>query len=215
MIDYKISVVMPSYLYEYDNSAKDRVRKFNRAINSFLSQTYKNKELIVVSDGCDLTAKEIIKFGNENIKFYHCNKKPLFSGDVRDIGCARANGDIICYLDTDDYFGVNHLSKISECFNYHKDADYIYFDDYVVYILNPMNNDIIAKSLRTAQLEKGMIGVSSIAHKNQKDINWLNCNGYGHDWTFVDKILSLNKKGYKISAGLEYYVCHIPNSVDN
>ena len=44
----KVSVVMASFLGEYSGAAKNRDKKFLRAVKSFKNQTYDNKELIIV-----------------------------------------------------------------------------------------------------------------------------------------------------------------------
>jgi glycosyltransferase involved in cell wall biosynthesis len=211
----KISVIMASHLKEYPHCAEDRVVKFHRAINSFLNQSYYNKELIVVSDGCEVTASEIRHYDNNPlIKFTMIEKQPIFSGNVRNVGCILATGNIICYLDTDDMMGINHLGSIINGFNHYNDVDWVYFNDYVIYRFNPVTKDILAKGERDVQLDYGTIGTSSIAHKNNTEINWVDCNGYGHDWTFIKtKLIDTGKKHQKIN-GTEYLVCHIPNSVD-
>jgi glycosyltransferase involved in cell wall biosynthesis len=209
---FKVSVVMASYLGNYSNAATDRVRKFNRAVNSFLNQNYTEKELIVVSDGCSITINEISKYlSNPNIKIYGLDKQTNFSGTVRDLGVEKASGDIICYLDTDDFLGTNHLSQIVNSFNHYKDKDWIYFDDNIVYRLNPINNEIYTSAMRECKLEHGSIGTSSIAHKNLPNYNWQGCNGYGHDWLFVSKLMALSSNYTKVYH-CQYNVCHIPNS---
>lgn len=214
-MENKISVIMASYLYEYPKSAKDRITKFDRAVNSFKNQNYSNKELIVVSDGCDITAREIIKHNTEQIKFVYTDKKPQFSGAVRDIGCNKATGDVICYLDTDDFMGVNHLRRMNDCFNYFNNACWLYYNDYVIYRFHPITKTIMSKVMRNVDLSRGSIGTSSIAHRNIAEFSWEDCDGYGHDWNFVEKLIKSNKKGYKVLDGFEYFVCHIPNSVDS
>ena len=113
-----LSVIMPSFLGEYDGCATDREKKFVRAVQSFLDNTLIEKELIIIGDNCILTKKILydiyekeINFGN--IKFYQFNKKQkVFSGSLRSKGIDLASYDYISYLDTDDMIGNNHLSSI-------------------------------------------------------------------------------------------------------
>ena len=50
----KISVIMASWL----GAKRPHLdKKFVRAVNSFLKQTHEDKELIIVSDGCQITNK--------------------------------------------------------------------------------------------------------------------------------------------------------------
>ena len=55
----KVSVIMPVYLGEYEGCASNRENKFIRAINSFLTSTLLDSELIIVSDNC-LIAEQIV-----------------------------------------------------------------------------------------------------------------------------------------------------------
>jgi len=198
----KVSVIMPVYLGEYEGAATDREEKFKAAVVSFVQQTYKNKELIIIADGCDKTEKvykECLMY--EGVVFKKIDKQPLFSGNVRAEGCEIATGDVICYLDSDDMLGKNHLQTVVNAFK-NSQTDYIYYNDQV---LLP-NRQAVP---RTVELKHGSIGTSTIAHRNDLLLaTWRGCDGYGHDWTFIKKVINHNENGRKI-YGAEYYVCHI------
>lgn len=73
----RISVVMQSYLSDYPNSRTNPVEKFHRAIKSFLNQTYDNSELVIISDGCQITTDLFNTHysSNERIKFAFIHKR--------------------------------------------------------------------------------------------------------------------------------------------
>lgn len=201
----RISVIMPVFLGEYANAASDRESKFMAAINSFLRQIHLNKELIIISDGCDMAEKIYNGLGNkENIIFKKIKKQPLFSGKVRNEGVKIATGDIICYLDADDFFGFNnHLSVIANAFISDKILNWVYYNDY----LYPPNNDF---KQRLVLLEKGSVGTSAIAHKRVCKVSWKNCNGYNHDWLFIEQLIKKYPTNYTKIYGCGYFVCHVP-----
>jgi glycosyltransferase involved in cell wall biosynthesis len=207
--DLMISVVMPVFLGEYEGCASDREEKFKRAVMSFVMQTYKNKELIIISDGCDI-AEKIYKdcLIYPNILFKKIKKQPLFSGNVRTQGITEAKGDIICYLDSDDMLGASHLQTIANAFTSDSSLDWVYYND----LLLPPSN---MPSVRDVNLFEGSIGTSAIAHwKLLPYGNWKGCDGYGHDWMFIERLMKRNSN-YKKIMGTEYYVCHLANTFDN
>lgn len=103
----KISVVMPAY-----NAAK----YIGTAINSFLKQDYKNKELIIVDDGSTDDTSSIIKDfvdNNSNIVCYNI----VNSGSAkypRDMAIVKSSGDLIIPLDADDILGEGYISHLYE-----------------------------------------------------------------------------------------------------
>jgi glycosyltransferase involved in cell wall biosynthesis len=200
---------MASYLQFYQGCAKNSDKKFLRAVNSFKKQTYTDCELIIISDGCQITNTLYDQhFANDNnIKLIRANKYPTYGG-LRQEGLQAATGDIICYLDADDVLGKTHIETIVNQFP--QDTDMVYYNDYLV-----MSTDFKKLFTRDVEPRWGSIGTSSFAHRNfytdrYKDMTikptWK--AGYGHDWFFM---LSLAGKGFqfrKLEKTPSYLVCH-------
>lgn len=110
-----ISIIMPSYLGEYPGSRKDPDKKFIRAVESFRSQNLKEKELIIVSDGCEIT-NQIYQNHWENdltISLIKVEKQKGWPGKLREAARCFAKYEWIGYLDSDDMFSLNYLNNIS------------------------------------------------------------------------------------------------------
>ena len=202
---------MPSYLGEYEGGATDRGKKFIRAVDSYIYQSPHNikKELIIVSDGCPDT---INIYNNTNrwhkntysIKLIEIPKSELFSGEVRQKAIENATGDIICYLDTDDFFGNWHLLNILSAFQ--NGVDWIYFNYYQYW------GKTISAVVFNTQLKHEQIGTSAIAHKRLLNVSWTGCNGYGHDWQFIEQLLKYSS--HIKTYGCEYFVGHVKGVTD-
>ena len=219
-LKYHMSVVMPSYLGDYEGAAGDRREKLIRAINSYNMQSHLNRELIIVSDGCDETVDVAKQFNvNGDIKVIKLPKQPRFSGKLRDEGVKAATGEVICYLDSDDTIGVNHLKTIEDKFYHNDDLQWVYYNDFIFVGAGRPS------LMKDVQLEHGSIGTSSIAHRKEiygkaknlfgrSRITWKGCDGYGHDWTFIQRLMAHDLNHEKI-YGCEYIICHIPDKLDN
>lgn len=94
-MDPLISVIVPVYNVE---------KYIERCIVSIVEQTYKNLEIILVDDGtpdksgviCDEWAQR-----DNRIVVYHKQNGGL--SDARNYGTVKANGELITYIDSDDY----------------------------------------------------------------------------------------------------------------
>lgn len=201
----RFSVVIQSYLGAYEHAAKDRDKKIVRAIDSCLSQTFKDFEVMVVADGCEKTFN-IIEEKYSDIEQVDClliRKQQIWSGKPRNYGIAKAKGDYIIYLDIDDYYGENHLKIVNENIN---ELDWVWYNDYLKkrdgthYERNILINDRFQN------------GTSNICHKRSLAIIW-NGNGYGNDdWSIVQQLHRYSKNA-KIKTP-EYYVCHTQQGLD-
>jgi len=199
----KVSVIMASYLENYPGSSTNKEPKFVRAVKSFLNQTYEDKELIIVADGCQKTMKIYEQYfkDKENIKIIFLPKHPLYSGEIRNAGLRKASGNIIAYLDNDDLFGKEHLKTIVEQFT--DDVDMVYYDDYMV-----MNKELTKFQIRHVLPRWASIGTSSIAHRNLPSLRGVWCSGYGHDFLTVIKMITNGISFKKLEKIPQYLVAH-------
>lgn len=102
--DDLITVIIPVYNVE---------RELPRCVKSVLKQTYKNLEVILVDDGstdgssglCD----EFRRMDNR-CKVYHTSNNGLSA--ARNYGIARANGDYVTLVDSDDYVDEDYIEYL-------------------------------------------------------------------------------------------------------
>jgi glycosyltransferase involved in cell wall biosynthesis len=202
----RFSVIMPVYLspYEVDGikSAKNPEIKFTRAVNSFLNQSFKDAELIIISDGCKIAELlySIYYKDYPQIIFKLIEKQPVFGGQVRQTGIEMSQGEIITYLDHDDFIGVDHLKIINENFDTLK-YGWCFYNDWL--IKGKEGSELIFRE-RCVAPQLYYVGTSMIAHRRDLNVVW--GDGYAHDWRMIEKYL-LNHAGIRIQT-TQYYVCH-------
>jgi glycosyltransferase involved in cell wall biosynthesis len=103
-----VSVILGNYNYG---------RFIAQSIDSVLNQTYQNFELIVVDDGSTDNSRNIIESYEERlIAIFQENagQEATFNA-----GIERSKGEIICFLDADDYFHKDKLAKVVASFVNH------------------------------------------------------------------------------------------------
>lgn len=84
------------------------------AINSALSQTYPNTEIVVVDDGSTDSSQEIIKeYGDRVIPII---KKNGGQSSALNAGIENSSGEIILFLDADDIFLPDKVEKVINSF---------------------------------------------------------------------------------------------------
>jgi len=83
-----------------------------RAIQSALEQTYKNTEIVVVDDGSTDSSRAVIEgFGGAVRAVYQGNGGQASAFNA---GFAESQGDIICFLDSDDVFLPTKVARVVE-----------------------------------------------------------------------------------------------------
>ena len=96
------------------------------SVESVLSQSYKNFELIIIDDcSQDNTVKILKKYqiNDSRIKIFKTKKNSGTVAVPRNLGIKRAKGKIICFLDSDDSWEKNKLKLQDEAYT---NKNYIY-----------------------------------------------------------------------------------------
>jgi glycosyltransferase involved in cell wall biosynthesis len=117
-----ISIVIPTF---------NRSKFLERAIDSIFSQTYKNWELIVVDNSStDDTRDMLKKFSGDKLSVFTVNNHGVI-GYSRNIGIKKAKGRFIAFLDSDDWWTEDKLSRVIDALHKYR-PDVIYHDCKIV-----------------------------------------------------------------------------------
>ena len=97
----KFSIIIPTF-----NSEK----YLEKTLKSIDDQTYQNYEVIICDNhSTDNTTKIISKFIKDNKRIKLIVRKDLGVADALNFGFENSNGDILCWLNSDDYYFDNTI----------------------------------------------------------------------------------------------------------
>lgn len=102
----KISIIIPTY---------NRAATIGKTIDSFIAQTYKDWEMIVVDDHSKDNTKEVIEEYNKRdarIR-YMLNERKKGAQGARNTGILHAQADWLVLFDSDDYVYPNFLERMA------------------------------------------------------------------------------------------------------
>lgn len=201
-----ISIIVPIYNAE---------KYLNKCIDSLISQTKKELEIILINDGSTDNSEKIIREYDDKRIVYYKNKNQGI-GITRNFGIEKAHGKYLLFIDSDDYIDINTcevLYKKAEqgkldlvvC-NYYKDFEngkiekisLEQFDDTDVRH-NPRLINIINPSPWNKLFKKEMVdkyNIRFIENKKYEDAPFFTC------------ALKYAKKVGKVEDYLNYYVIH-------
>ena len=110
------SVIIPTY---------NRRELLKRAVDSVLNQTFEDFEVIIVDDGStDNTGDYINGLGDKRIRyFFQFNQGQNVATNN---GIKNARGEVIAFLDSDDYWLKDKLKKTYEKYLRNNDVDVVY-----------------------------------------------------------------------------------------
>ena len=100
------------------------------SISSILSQYYQDWELIFVDNNSTDKSKEIISnFKDKRIRYFKLNST-VNLGKIRKFAFLKCRGELISFLDVDDYWDKSKLTEQVEIFETNKNADIVYSNYY-------------------------------------------------------------------------------------
>jgi len=114
----KISIVIPSY---------NQAQYLSECLESIVSQTYKNYEIIVIDGGSQDGSVDVIKKYSDKISYWQSEKDGGQTNAIN-IGFSHASGDIFAWLNSDDRYRLDAFALAVEQFNKSSDLDLLYGD---------------------------------------------------------------------------------------
>lgn len=112
-----VSIILPTY---------NRAELIMRAVESVLTQTFEDFELIIVDDAStDNTLKLLQNLEDDRIRIFP-NQINTGASLARNIGIKEARGSFIAFQDSDDVWVASKLKDQIDCFKKHPNAGIVY-----------------------------------------------------------------------------------------
>ncbi len=101
-----VSIIVPIYQTE---------RYLPRCIDSILTQSFRNFELLLIDDGSQDSSGAICdRYAQRDSRVHVFHKENSGVSDTRNYGLDHAKGDYIVFVDSDDYIGRDYLKILIE-----------------------------------------------------------------------------------------------------
>lgn len=111
----KYSIIIPVY-----NSEKT----LKKCLDSVINQTYENLEIICINDGSgDNSLKILNEYAKKDDRIIIVNKENGGLASARNEGIKKANGDVITFLDSDDWLEIDCIEYVNNIWKMNKDLD--------------------------------------------------------------------------------------------
>jgi glycosyltransferase involved in cell wall biosynthesis len=189
----------------------------DKAIKSVLAQNYKYWEIVFFdNNSTDESSSVLKKYKDRRIKYFKSKKTyPLYK--ARNLAIAKSKGELISFLDVDDWWLKSKLNKQIQVFLNDHTVDVLYSNIYLYYEKKKTKKIYIKKQIANGKLTQKIIDkfevpiLSTIIKRNVFDrIKFDNRYTIIGDFDFFVR-LSLIKNITAIQEPLAYYRIHDSN----
>lgn len=204
------SIIVPVYNVE---------QYIEKCINSVIAQTYSEWELILIDDGSiDKSAEICQRYVKRDKRIHLYKKENTGQADCRNIGVAKAKGDYLLFVDSDDYIDSRSLEyAYNACIKWPNVEVILSEGMYEVF-----GEKEIPKFYWCANDYQGMTGRDVLLHTMPISANWSPCgkiyrtiywrdrkftflkNRLAEDFELIDRVI-LEARCVVMIAGFYYY----------
>ena len=179
----KFSIIIPVYNAE---------KYIENAIESILEQKFGDYEVILVDDGSNDQSRVIVDkliAEQKRVKGIHISNHGV--SYARNLGVNMASGDYILFMDSDDKYEKNTLSRLSQILDMHPEADVLCFG----YVEN-----VIEKGERVKQTVHHFPAMQIKGGESikKKSLRLITDPMFGSVWSKIYKKSLLNKYGIRM-----------------
>lgn len=131
-----ITVITPTF---------NRADFIEEAVNSVLAQTYGNFELLIVDDGSTDDTKAVLAPALQDTRVQYFYQQNQGQSVARNLALAKAKGEFICFLDSDNYWPPEKLESQVRQFAENPDYDVVYGD---IIEIDEQGREVTRKNMR-------------------------------------------------------------------
>lgn len=197
-----VSVIIPAY---------NGSRYIQQAIESVFTQTYPNWELIIVDDGSTDNTQQVVQQYGQKLRYFYQENQGVAA--ARNRGILEAQGELIAFLDQDDWFLPDKLTQQVAGFQQHHSLVIIHSGWQIVNETGGAIFDIeLWHSLPQLNLADWLLWKPVFLGAMLFDRNWLElAGGFNcryHQAPDVDLVLRLALMGCKSAWVRQTTVCY-------
>lgn len=184
-----ISVVLPTY---------NRGASILKAVESVISQSFHDWQLIIVDDGSTDNTNEVVEklLHDDRIKYYKQNNQGVCS--ARNFGASKASGEYLIFLDSDDLLLHDALKIFNNCL----ESKPLLVFARVVVVNTDGAEEIKVNKFGASALKRGTISLLAGSYVIKKDI-FVQVGGFDEKLKYAENAELALRVMFSSTAALE------------